>query len=64
MRGADLSALKVGIFHIFPLFSRDMIGCLLLGAAGGVTFSVADAIDKKYKKDLRNLGVEEKELAD
>ena len=44
--------------------SKDMIGCLLLGAAGGITFSVAEAIDKKYKTDLRNLGVEEKELAD
>ena len=42
----------------------DLIGCSLGGAAGGVSFAIADAIDKKYKHDLRNLGVEEKELTD
>ena len=41
-----------------------LTSCLLLGAAGGATFGIADAIDKKYKNDLRKLGVEEKELAD
>lgn len=42
----------------------ELTGCLLGGAAGGVTFMIADAIDKKYKRDLRNLGVSENELAD
>lgn len=42
----------------------DLTSCLLLGTTGGATFGIADAIDKKYKRDLRDLGVAENELAD
>ena len=46
------------------ILSRDLLGTLIVGAVGGVTFEIADLTDKKYKRKLRNLGVDEKELAD